>query len=174
VPKPWKIEALYPAKTARMEALAIIDPLSESSPSIAQLLYTLHTDLKANVTVAFNPNGVERLNSRNPHLENIKTLLDLTKWSKTSMWGEPVTFDNIVTSEKMRADLKVPNHWELSLKSAEPLGADLDNLSAEEVNGKNVTVNAEYELTAIWHQGEVTHFFFTIGLKMKQKNQKNP
>ncbi|KAH8095812.1 hypothetical protein JL720_3143 [Aureococcus anophagefferens] len=74
---------------------------------------------------------------------------DLRKWSQTSMWGEPVVFDTIVTAGGVRVEPKTPSWWRLRL--VEAAGGDVDNLAPAEVAG---AVTARYAVDAVYVRGQ--------------------
>ena len=116
---------------ARFEVLALVDPLGPAAAVVARLLVTLSD--WGNVTVAFAPQEGS----------------DLRKWSQTSMWGEPVVFDAIVTAGRVRVEPKTPSWWRLRL--VEAAGGDVDNLAPAEVAG---AVTARYAVDAVYVRGQ--------------------
>ena len=111
--------------------LALVDPLGPAAAVVARLLVTLSD--WGNVTVAFAPQEGS----------------DLRKWSQTSMWGEPVVFDTIVTGGRVRVEPKTPSWWRLRL--VEAAGGDVDNLAPAEVAG---AVTARYAVDAVYVRGQ--------------------
>ena len=121
-------------RDARAEVLAVVDPLGPAAGVVATLVQVLAEDLYANVTVAFVP-----------HVAGS----DLRKWSRTSVYGEPVVFPNVRTAGRVRVELKTPTWWQLKVVSS--AGGDLDNLEPASIDGD---VAATFALRGVFLRGK--------------------
>ncbi|CAD7948687.1 unnamed protein product [Amoebophrya sp. A25] len=128
------------------EVLAILDPLAAHTPIVATALQLLRDDFALPVLLHLrHQDSSTSLDHAGASSEGEHRGSDLRHWSRTSVYGEDISFAGIRTNGRLRVEI-VPPHpaWQVRLVSGT---GDLDNLRAAEATQLDEKFRGEYEVT---------------------------